>query len=102
MHWFTRISIAKRWVTFLIATAIIGGSIFGTLQLKTELMPDIELPFVVVFGSYPGHSPEQVLASRGEHSKPVVDRFFEVLRRRLETEVLLPTNPYTKAARWPA
>jgi len=68
MHWFTRISIAKRWVTLLIAAAIIGGSIFGTLQLKTELMPDIELPFVVVFGSYPGHSPEQVM---NDISKPV-------------------------------
>ncbi len=43
---------------------------------------------------------EQVLTYRGEHVKPVVDGFFEGLRSRLEKEVLLPTNPFTKAARY--
>ncbi len=75
MSWLTRISIAKRWVTFLIAIAIMGGSIFGTLQLKTELMPDIELPFVAVFGTYPGHSPREVM---NDISKPVEDEIEKV------------------------
>ncbi len=61
MGWFARISIANRWVTILIALAIIGGSIFGTLQLKTELMPDIELPYVIVFAQSPEKSPEEVM-----------------------------------------
>jgi len=47
-----------------------------------------------------GLSVEQVLVYRGEHVKPVVDEFFEMLRDRLEKEVLLPTNPFTKAARY--
>ena len=43
-------------------------------------------------------SPEKVLAYRGEHAKPIVDRFFEWLRSTLTEEIFLPTNPFTKAA----
>jgi transposase len=43
-------------------------------------------------------SPEKVLAYRGEHAKPIVDRFFEWLRSTLRQEIFLPTNPFTKAA----
>jgi transposase len=43
-------------------------------------------------------SPEKVLAVRGEQMKPIVDRFFEELRRMLQEDILLPTNPFTKAA----
>jgi transposase len=42
--------------------------------------------------------PEKVLAYRGEHAKPIVDRFFEWLRSTLRQEIFLPTNPFTKAA----
>jgi transposase len=42
-------------------------------------------------------SPEKVLAYRGERAKPVVDRFFEWLRATAREEILLPTNPFTKA-----
>lgn len=41
--------------------------------------------------------PEKVLAHRREHSRPVVDAIFESLGRAQEEEVLLPSNPYTKA-----
>jgi transposase len=47
-----------------------------------------------------GLPPERVLAYRAEHAKPVVDRFFAWLRSALETEVFLPTNPFTKAANY--
>jgi transposase len=43
---------------------------------------------------------EKMLAYRAEHAKPVVDRFFAWLRSALETEVFLPTNPFTKAANY--
>jgi transposase len=43
-------------------------------------------------------SPEKVLAHRGEHAKPIVDRFFEWLRTILTEEIFLPSNPFTKAA----
>ena len=44
--------------------------------------------------------PEKVLAWRSNHAKPVVDAFFESLRSTLNEEILLPTNPFTKAARY--
>ena len=45
-------------------------------------------------------SPENLLVCRAEHARPVVDRFFEHLRSTLETDVFLPTNLFTKAARY--
>ncbi len=45
-------------------------------------------------------SPEQIVAYRGEHAKPIVDRFLAWLRDQLEREVFLPTNPFTKAANY--
>ena len=45
-------------------------------------------------------SPEKVLAWRSEHARPVVDRLFEYLRKTLNEEILLPTNPFTQAAHY--
>jgi hypothetical protein len=45
-------------------------------------------------------SPEAVLAYRAERVRPLVDQFFEWLQSTLETEVLLPTNPFRKAGRY--
>jgi len=47
-------------------------------------------------------SPEKVLAHRREHSRPVVEAFFEAIARATEEGVLLPSNPYTKAASYAA
>lgn len=43
---------------------------------------------------------EALLAFRTEHAKPLVDAFFAWLRRMLREQVLLPTNPFTKAAQY--
>lgn len=40
------------------------------------------------------------LEHRAQHSKPIVDRFFEWLKATLETRVLLPSNPFTEAAHY--
>ena len=45
-----------------------------------------------------GLTGEKALAHRGEHAKPIVDRFFAQLHARMEKDVLLPSNPFTKAA----
>ncbi len=42
-------------------------------------------------------SPEQVLAHRAEHSKPIVEELFEWLRTLRSERTLLPTSPFTKA-----
>lgn len=62
MHLFTRVAIYRRWLTLLITAALIGVSIFATLQLKMEMIPDIELPMTTVMAVYPGASPEEVMA----------------------------------------
>lgn len=43
---------------------------------------------------------EALLMFRAEHAKPIVDAFFAWLRRTLREQVLLPTNPLTKAAQY--
>jgi transposase len=40
------------------------------------------------------------LAYRAEHAKPLVDAFFTWLQQTLTTQVLLPSNPFTQAARY--
>ncbi len=45
-------------------------------------------------------SPEKVLEQRTQRAKPIVDTFFEWLRTTLETDILLPPNPFTIAARY--
>ena len=43
---------------------------------------------------------EAKLAYRTEYAKPVVDQFFAWLGQTLTTQVLLPSNPFTQAARY--
>jgi transposase len=43
---------------------------------------------------------EAKLAVRGQRSKPLVDTFFAWLEQELVEQALLPTNPFTKAARY--
>ena len=45
-------------------------------------------------------SPEQILADRAEHTKPLVDGFFEWLRKTMTKDVFLPTDLFGKAARY--
>jgi transposase len=48
----------------------------------------------------PSPSPVEHLAYRGEYAKPIVDTFFAWLERTLREQLLLPTNPFTKAAQY--
>ena len=61
MHLLTRVSIYQRWLTLLIAAVLIGVSIYATLRLKQEMIPDIELPMTTVIAVYPGASPDEVM-----------------------------------------
>jgi transposase len=47
-----------------------------------------------------GLEDEAKLCHRAEFAKPVVDAFFGWLQQTLTTQVLLPTNPFTHAARY--
>ena len=60
MSWLTKIALKKRWLTLLIAALVTGGSIYAVINLKTELIPDIQFPITTVMASYPGASPQEV------------------------------------------
>jgi transposase len=47
-----------------------------------------------------GLEDDEKLYHRAEFAKPVVDAFFAWLQQTLTTQVLLPTNPFTQAARY--
>jgi transposase len=47
-----------------------------------------------------GLEEEAKLAYRAEFAKPIVDAFFTWLQQTLTTQVLLPSNPFTQAARY--
>lgn len=61
MSWLTRIALKKRWLTFIIVAMITGASIWATVSLKMELIPDIELPVTSIVTVYPQAKPEEVM-----------------------------------------
>ncbi len=69
-----RIGIRFRWLTILIAIILTGAAVWGTLQLKTEMIPNIEFPFTAVITVYPDAMPEEVVS---EVTVPVEDVIWE-------------------------
>ena len=61
MHLLTRLSLINRWITIVLAVALVGLSVWATLRIKQEMIPDIELGMTTVMTIYPGASPETVL-----------------------------------------
>jgi HAE1 family hydrophobic/amphiphilic exporter-1 len=56
----TQLAVAKRSVTVLITLGLLLGGIVSWSQLKQELLPDIQFPFVVVVTPLPGASAQDV------------------------------------------
>ncbi len=61
MSWLTKIALKKRWLTFLLVAIITGVSIWSTITLKMEMIPDIELPVTSIVAVYPQAKPEEVM-----------------------------------------
>ena len=61
MNWITKIALKKRWITILVAAIVAGVSIWATVSLKMELIPDIEFPMTTVVTVYPQAQPEEVM-----------------------------------------
>ena len=61
MSFLTKLSLHKRWLTFLVVAIVTLVSIWATVTLKQELIPDIELPVTSVVTVYPQASPEEVI-----------------------------------------
>lgn len=56
----TALSLRQRSVVVLLALLITFAGIFGVTRLKTELLPDMELPLLTVITVYPGAGPEAI------------------------------------------
>jgi len=61
MSWLARFSVQNRWVTMALAAVVVGVSVWVTVNLKMELIPDIQPPVVTVIAQSPGSLPEQVM-----------------------------------------
>jgi HAE1 family hydrophobic/amphiphilic exporter-1 len=61
MHLLTRLSLYNRWITMVLAVALVGASIWATLRMKQEMIPNIELGMTTIVTVYPGASPQTVL-----------------------------------------
>lgn len=48
----------------------------------------------------PPVSPDELRRRRQEHSRPIVDRIFEYLKKELARTALLPSNPFVKACEY--
>lgn len=61
MGWLAKVALKNRWVTMALAAILVGLSIWATVNLKMELIPDIQPPVVTVMAQSPGATAEQVL-----------------------------------------
>ena len=62
MSWLTKIALKRRWLTFLIVALVTGTSLWATVTLKMELIPDIELPVTSVIAIYPQAKSDEVMS----------------------------------------
>ena len=60
MWYLTKLALKNRAVTILLAALLAAASIWGTFQLKREMIPDIQFPYVLVFAVYPDATPDEV------------------------------------------
>jgi HAE1 family hydrophobic/amphiphilic exporter-1 len=54
MFFLTKLAVARRSVTILIALAVFGGGVASWGGLKQELLPNIDFPIITVIAPYPG------------------------------------------------
>lgn len=74
MWYLTRLALKRRAVTIVVAALLTAASIWGTFQLKMELIPDIEFPLFTVLTYYPDASPDEVVS---EVTTPVENLVWE-------------------------
>jgi HAE1 family hydrophobic/amphiphilic exporter-1 len=60
MHFLTRFSLKRASIIILMALFVIGAGVYSAGQLKSELLPNIDLPAVSVIVIYPGAAPDDV------------------------------------------
>ncbi len=59
----SKFSVKKPMTVFVVVVIIIALGIVATIKMTPDLLPSIDLPYVVVMTTYPGATPEEVEAS---------------------------------------
>jgi HAE1 family hydrophobic/amphiphilic exporter-1 len=57
---FAKTAVSRPTTIFIIFLLLFLMGVFATLNLKIDLLPDVELPYMLVMTNYPGASPEEV------------------------------------------
>jgi HAE1 family hydrophobic/amphiphilic exporter-1 len=70
----TKWALRSRFITILLAAIVAGVSVWGFLGLKTELIPDISLPYTSIYAIYPQATPDAVA---DEVSAPIEQFIFD-------------------------
>jgi HAE1 family hydrophobic/amphiphilic exporter-1 len=60
MSFLTRFSLRKAPIVIMLVVLVILGGLYSATQLKSELLPNIDLPVVSVVAVYPGAAPDDV------------------------------------------
>ncbi|MEA2574478.1 MAG: hydrophobic/amphiphilic exporter (mainly bacteria), family [Chloroflexia bacterium] len=68
MYFLTRFSLRKAPIVFMLMVLVVFGGWVATQQLKSELLPNIDLPVLSVVTVYPGAAPDDV---RRDVTEPV-------------------------------
>ena len=84
MSWLTKIALKKRWLTFLIVALVTGASILATVNMKMELIPDIDFGATSIVTVYPQAKAEEVM---NEVAIPIEDAIADMdgLRQLIST-----------------
>ena len=60
MHILTRFSLRKAPIIIMLMVLVVLGGLYSATRLKSELLPNIDLPVVSVVAVYPGAAPDDV------------------------------------------
>lgn len=60
MHILTRFALRRASIIVMIMVLVLFGGVYSMFQLKSELLPNIDLPVVSVITIYPGAAPDDV------------------------------------------
>ena len=64
----SKFSVRKPLTVFVVVIAIIALGVVSLLKITPDLLPSIDLPYMVVMTTYPGATPEEV---QDEVTKPL-------------------------------
>lgn len=63
MSIFTRFSLKNILVIFLMIAMLVAGGVYSAGSIQTEMMPNIQFPFIYVITVYPGAAPDEIAES---------------------------------------